>query len=215
MAEQKKREEILTSPKGVAKYPRLDKPQTEIMGKPVKPSYTVNLLLPQDSPEATALIDVITKAHAAGYAEAKKANPKKKYQNMGTDNMFREETDKDGAPTGNIEFRFKCAASGTRKDGSTWAFRPSVFDVRGGIIPVSTPIFGGSVMKVAYSIRHAAMETGSFYSSLNLKAVQVFVVKSQSDRSASDFGFEVEEGDAFGEQVPTDAAGDVDGSADF
>lgn len=212
MAEQKKKEEVFTSPKGVAKFPHLNKPQTKVGDKPCDPNYSVKLLLDPNDAATIALVEKIKATHAAGYAEAKKANPKKKYNDMGTSNMIEEDTNKDGEPTGLLAIKFKCKAEGKRRDGGVWTFKPALFDVRGAVLPSDALIYGGSVIKVAYSIRHAAMDTGAFYTSLNLKAVQGIVIKSSFERSASEYGFASEDTqDAFGEEVASGA----EASADF
>jgi hypothetical protein len=215
MSEQKKKEEVFTSPKGIAKYPHLTKPQTQIQGKAVKPTYAVTLLLDPNDEASVALVDKIKAAHAAGYAAAKKANPKKKYNDMGVVNMLSDDTDKDGEPTGKLAVKFKTAAGGTRKDGSTWTFKPALFDSKGQGLPADAPVYGGSVIKVAYSIRHTAMETGAFYTTLNLKAVQGITIVSSYQRDAGAYGFGNEDNtDAFGEEANAEASG-ADQSPDF
>jgi hypothetical protein len=199
---EKKKEEVYTSPKGVAKFPHLTKPQTMIQGKAVKPTYTVTLLLDPNDAATIALVEKITAAHNAGYAEAKKANPKKKYNDMGIQNMVFDDTTKEGEPTGKLAVKFKTTAEGKRKDGSTWTFKPALFDSKGAGLPSDAAIYGGSVIKVAYSIRHTAMETGAFYTSLNMKAVQGITIVSSYQRDASAYGFGNE--DAFGEEAPVE-----------
>lgn len=216
MAEQKKKEEVYTTPKGVAKYPHLTVPQTLIGDKTVEPTFNVSLLLDPNDAATIALIEKIETAHKKGLAEAKAKNPKKKYIDQGTDNMFKDETTKDGEPTGKVVFKFKAKAQGKRKDGSEWSFRPALFDAKGAALPKDAAIFGGSVIKVGYSIRHAAMETGSFYTSLSLKAVQGIVIKSEYVKDASEFGFVSEDGeDAFGEQTASAGDSGAEQNADF
>jgi hypothetical protein len=224
MAEQKKKEEVFTSPKGVAKFPHLTKPQTMVGDKPCDPNYSVKLLLDPNDAATVALVEKIKETHAKGYAEVKaqaaadaKKNGKKAkvYNDMGTQNMIEEDTNKEGEPTGLLAIKFKAKAEGKRRDGSVWAFKPALFDVRGAALPADAPIYGGSVIKVAFSIRHAAMDTGAFYTSLNLKAVQGLVIKSSYERNASDFGFASEETqDAFGEEATGEASG-AEATADF
>lgn len=215
MAE-RKRDPLFTSPKGVAKFPHLNKPQTKIGEKACDPTYAVGLLLDPNDTTTIAFREKIELAHKEGFVAAKKANPKKKYQDMGLTNVFKEDTNQDGEPTGKIEVRFKCKAEGKRKDGSTWTFKPALFTGSGAIIPEGTSIYGGSVMKVSYSIRHTAMETGAFYTKLELKAVQVINLVSTYQKEAGAYGFTNEEDDtnAFGEPAENGEAGAED-NTDF
>lgn len=188
----KKREKeiILTSPKGIAKWAKLNVPDTKF--KP-EGEYSITLLLDPDDAATIEFVESLKKAHEAGFSAAKKAEPKKRFKLE--DIKVQDDTDKEGTPTGKLAVSFKCKASGTRKkDGTKWAFRPAVLDAKGKPVPADVLIYGGSVIKVAYSIRHTAMPTGSFYTTFNLKAVQVIVLKSQSDRDAAFYGFQEEEG---------------------
>lgn len=191
MAEQKKREKevILTSPKGIAKWAKLTKPDTKF--KP-EGEYSITLLLDPEDAATVEFIDSLKKAHEEGFSAAKKAEPKKKFKLE--DIKVKDDTNKEGVPTGKVAVSFNCKAAGARKDGTKWAFRPAVLDAKGKPVPADVLIYGGSVVKIAYSLRHTAMPTGSFYTTFNLKAVQVIVLKSQSDRDAAYYGFKEEEG---------------------
>lgn len=190
MADTKRPKEIiLTSPKGIAKWAKLNKPDTKF--KP-EGEYSITLLL---DPEDAATIEFavsLKKAHEDGFSAAKKAEPKKRFKLE--EIKVKDDTDKEGTPTGKLAVSFGCKAAGTRKDGSKWALRPAVLDAKGKPVPADVLVYSGSVVKVAYSIRHTAMPTGSFYTTFNLKAVQVIVLKSQSDRDAAYYGFQEEEG---------------------
>jgi hypothetical protein len=191
MAEQRKKEEVFTSPKGVLKFGSISKPSDRY--KP-EGEYQVRMLLDPNDAATIELVEKLTKDHAAGLAAAKKAEPKKKFNDMGTDNMFKPDTDKDGAETGKgLLFTFKAKASGVKKDKTPWQFKPAVFDSKGKPLAPDVLIYSGSVVKVAYSIRHTAMPTGAFYTSLSLKAVQVITL-GQGGRDASSYGFTDEDG---------------------
>ncbi len=196
MAEQKPKEVILTTPRGVAKWPNLTVPQREMkmdgVTKPVTPNYSITLLLDPNDDTTVKLVADLNKAHEEGFAAAKAKTPKLKLTLMSI--KAGEETDKDGTPTGKIAIGFKCKAEGVKKDGTPWTFRPAIKDAKGNPVPKDVLIYSGSVVKVAYTIRHTAMATGLFYTTFNLKAVQVLVLKNQSDRDAAFYGFQEEEG---------------------
>jgi hypothetical protein len=205
-AAKREKEIILTSPKGVAKWAKLNKPDTKFK---VDGEYSITLLLDPEDATTTEFVDGLKKAHEVGFSAAKKADPKKRFKLE--DIKVKDDTDKDGTPTGKIAVGFNCKAAGTRKDLSKWSFRPAVLDAKGKPVPADVLIYGGSVVKVAYSIRHTAMPTGSFYTTFNLKAVQVIVLKSQSDRDAAYYGFQEEEGYGAeeGESYSAEGSGDV------
>ena len=199
MAESKRPKEIiLTSPKGIAKWAKLTKPDTKYK---VAGEYSITLILDPEDAATIEFVDSLKKANAKGFAAAKKAEPKKKFtqEAIKVKPETRKIKDDKGEvvgeeETGKLAVSFNCKAAGTRKDGSKWAFRPAVMDAKGKPVPADVLIYGGSVVKVAYSIRHTPMPTGLFYTSFNLKAVQVIVLKSQSDRDAAYYGFQEEEG---------------------
>jgi hypothetical protein len=174
MAEQKKKRIQMTSPKGVAKYPHLTKPQTEINGKPVEPTYGLGILVDPNDPTIIAFREKIEAAHSAAFLAAKKEAGTKKTKDEGVDNIFRDDVKKDEEgnliPTGKLEIRFKCRAGGKRKDGSTWSFRPFVYDSKGVALPADTLVYGGSVVQVSFNLQHNRMETGSFYTKVSVRS---------------------------------------------
>jgi hypothetical protein len=220
MAE-KKKYPIYTSPKGVAKWCHLNTPQTMVGDKSVDPNYSVTILVDPNDATTIEFIGTIEKMHAEAFAAAKKADPKKKYQDMGIGNMIADDTTKDGEPTGKTALKFKHKAQGERKDKSVWTYKPALFDAAGKPLPAGVVVFGGSVLKVAYGIKHTPMSTGAFYTSLQLQAVQVLDLKSEYTKAASEYGFSSEEGytgegeeNAFGEQA-ADEATSAAASTDF
>lgn len=221
MAE-KKKYPIYTSPKGVAKWCHLNVPQTKVGDKTVDPNYSVTLLVDPKDEAIIAFVADIQKQHDAAAAEAelnaaKKTDAKKRkivFSDKGIGNMISDDTTKDGEPTGKLALRFKHKAEGTRKDKSVWTYKPALFDAAGKPLPAGVVVFGGSVIKVAYGVKHTPMPTGEFYTSLQLQAVQVFDLKSEYTKEASAYGFSSEEGytgegeeNAFGEQATDEATG--------
>lgn len=238
MAE-KKKYPIYTSPKGVAKFANLNVPQTSMkvdgVVKAVDPNYSVTILVDPKDPAIIAFVADIQKQHDAASAEAeaelntaKKTDAKKRkiiFSDKGIGNMISEDTTKEGEPTGKLAIKFKHKAEGTRKDKSVWTYKPALFDAAGKPLGSGVVVYGGSVIKVAYGIKHTPMPAGEFYTSLQLQAVQVFDLKSEYTKEASAYGFSSEEGytgegeeNEFGEQAgkaPSDEAADAAQSKDF
>lgn len=145
------------------------------------------------------LIARLTKAHDEAFIAAQKAEPKKTFIKMPM--AIKPDSKKVKGPTpeedvdvltGLVAIRFKAKASGIRKkDKSKWTFKPALFDsaTPPKPLPADVLIFGGSVIKVSYVIKHTPMPTGSFYTSFSLKAVQVIDLKALGARDASEYGF--------------------------
>lgn len=223
--EKKKREEVFISPKGVAKFIQVTSPSTKF--KP-EGEYQVRMLLDPTVPDNQAFVAKVKKAHADAVTAFKKDEPKKAKTMTVKPIPIKDDEDKDGAPTGNgLLATFKAKASGTYKDkrtnadGSpaTWSFKPEVSDAKGVHLKAGVLVYGGSVIKVAYSIKHTAMPTGEFYTSLSLKGVRVLKLSDAPTRSyfgAAEEGYTEDETDTSngvgdGEQpTPED-----DGSGDF
>jgi hypothetical protein len=190
MAEQTKKakEIIVVSPRGVAQWPKLTKPDTKFKADG---EYSVTLIFDPNNSGDLAFIAGLRKAADEGFAAAQKEAGRK--QLIQCPIKAGEEVNKDGSPTGRLRVVFAAKAGGERKDGSKWSFRPALFDSKGRVLPNDILIYGGSVLKVAFSIRHTAMKTGMFYTTFNLKSVMVLDLKSGVERSASEFGFTTED----------------------
>ena len=161
-----------TTPKGIAQYPWLSKPDTKFSEEG---DYKVNLILPEK--EAGPLVEQINAAFAENMqAEMKKQNKKE----LKTANPpYAQELGEDGSPTGNVIFKFKSKA----------AYKPAIFDAKGKPM-IDSNIWGGSEIRVNGSI-------GGYYTSLigvgvalRLRAVQVIQYVEGSGEGASRFGFE-------------------------
>ncbi|MGL5935048.1 MAG: hypothetical protein ACRCZI_05445 [Cetobacterium sp.] len=203
-----------TSPRGVAKWITINTPDTTY--KP-EGEYKVTLLL--QGQEAANLQKKIDDAIAVGVAMAKSDKDNAKHlKNIkaSDDKPYRTEVDKEGNATGFTQFRFKAKASGTRKDKTTWTFKPRVFDNMGQPIDLTkTPVWGGSEVRVAYEIGLYG-EKAPFNSkmgvgvTLKISAVQILKLVTGKGKEASDFGFGVEEGEMPG--VGGAQGGTVDGA---
>jgi hypothetical protein len=186
----------ITTPKGIAKYPRLNKADTKFDENGV---YKVDLVMP--AKEAEGFVKKVT----AIRDEAFKASKMKKKAKL----PFEKELNDDGDETGNIIIRCKAKNVVTKK-GDLWDRKPKQFDAAGQRIDVN--IGGGSELKLnceVYIWEAASMGLGV---TLQPVAVQVIkLVEYGNEASADDFGFEKEDGFVSDESFQEE--GDSDGSS--
>lgn len=170
---------ILKSPKGIARYPYLNTPDTKFNPEG---DYKVTLVL-DNNDETSALVATLNAIHEEAIAKAKQDNPGKKIK-IATLPI------NDEAEEGKTYISFKLRANVTPRNGSPFSQKPALVDAGGS--PMTKSIFGGSVIKVAF-------EASSFYTAtvgagltLRLKAVQVIELAAKG--AGGDFGFEAVEG---------------------
>ena len=161
-----------TTPKGIAQYPWLSKPDTKFSEEGV---YKVDLIIPKA--EAIPLLKQINEVFAenvdkqtknAKGKDIKKANP-----------PYFEELDDAGQPTGNVILKFKSKA----------AYKPAIFDAK-GIPMIDSNIWGGSELKINGSIAPYYTTLIGAGVALRLRAVQVIQYVEGGSGSADRFGFE-------------------------
>lgn len=173
-----------TTPKGVAQYPWLSKPDTKFSEEG---EYKVNLILPKQ--EAIPVLKQINQVFAENLEkELKKANGKEIKK---APPPYSEEFGEDGQPTGNVILRFKSKA----------AYKPAIFDSK-GMPMVDSNIWGGSEIKINGSIAPYYTSLIGAGVALRLRAVQV-IKYVQGGSSADRFGFGEEEGGYVAEQTTT------------
>lgn len=205
------------TPAGIAVYPNLNEPNTKF-----DPNGTYSVRLKLTDEEAAPLIETIDKlideAFDAAVEEAKTPAAKKKIKRA--DVPYKAEEDDQGEPTGYTIFNFKRKASGTTKEGKSWAFTCPVFDAK--LKPVDltkVKIGGGSTIVVSYSAAPFNVPALGVGASLRLEAVQLLGLKELGAKDASSFGFGVSDGFE-AEEVSEEAQafsgeGDADKSGDF
>ena len=171
-----------TTPKGTAKYPWLNKPDTKFNPDG---DYKVTLVVPVE--EADTIMQFLDEQMAASEAKAKKDNPGKKVKVADAPYSVDEDT-------GNVEINFKLKAKVTMQSGDSFEQQPALFDAKGK--PLSdVNVGGGSKIKVSY-------ECVPFYTaligagiSLRLRAVQVIdLVEFSGGAAAGAYGFGEEDG---------------------
>ena len=116
---------------------------------------------------------------------------------------------------GNMQFNFKCKASGVSKTGQNWEQKPKVFDSKGTPISKDILVWGGTTMKVAYEIIPYSNNMLGSGVSLRLKAVQVHDLVSGGGASADSYGFKEEANGYVAETTDSFPEAEVNGQEDF
>jgi hypothetical protein len=179
------KDNTITTPKGIAKYPWLSKPDTKFSEEG---EYKVNVILTKE--EAAPLVDKINGIFAENVKEETK---KAKGKEVKTSNPpYMDELDDDGKSTGNVILKFKSKA----------AYPPAIFDSKGTKMEESN-IWGGSEIRVnGYAAPYFTSMVGAGVA-LRLRAVQV-IQYVEGAQGASGFGFE-EEDEGFVQEASTPA----------
>lgn len=179
--------ERLTSPAGIAQYPRLNSPDTRFK-KEGQFKVTLRLV----AAEAEDFISQIEGLEKAAALEAKK-NPKNKHLQLSS--VIRPATDKNGDEIdGEVDITFKTTASGVNQKGEAWERKVRMFDAK--LSPIKVKVGTGSKLKVAFTYApYTNPSSKSVGLSLYLEAVQILdLVEFKGQADAQDFGFGEEEG---------------------
>jgi hypothetical protein len=205
----------LTTPKGVAKWPWLNKADTLFSADGV---YKITLIIP-----AAECVELCTALDAAADAafEAAKAKAKSPViaKQIKRADPYGPALDDAGEDTGNIEFRFKMNAKVTYKDGTVKAMKPFIFDAKGVQLAVCPAVYGGSICKVNFSpAPYFAPNNKQAGVSLRINAVQIINLVTGGVADAKSMGFSAEEGfdgAAFDNDAAPAATAGTDGEVDF
>lgn len=205
MADQKKKRERFTSPRGVCVYPRVDgKPDTKFDTGGV---WQVQLAYEGDTAEQfTAQIDKWMQKSMAWAKDQDKFEGKKLIL---SDPPYQPEMERDknnkiieDSPTGRTLVRFKLKATGTRKDKTTYAQHVTVLHADLTPFPDSR-VGGGTEGKVGYEVAPFAMpvtqgsDKGKIACGVSLKLRVLQVLKYVAWEGGNDpktFDMEPEEG---------------------
>ena len=178
---------VFTTPKGIAQYPWLSKPDTKFNEEG---EYKVNLILTKK--EAAPVIEQINVA----FAENFKVQEKEHGKDIKTANPpYMDELDDDNKPTGNVIIKFKSKA----------LYAPAIFDAKGNVMKDSN-IWGGSEIRVNGSIAPYYVKLIGAGVALRLRAVQVIQYVEGGTGSADRFGFEEVDGGFTQEPAAAEAA---------
>lgn len=211
MAEKKKNIR-LTTPKGVAKYPWLNKPDTKFNDKGI---YKINLIIPKsECANLCAELDGLAdQAYAAGLEEAKPA-AKKKIVKL---DPYAPEFDAEGNETENIEFKFKMNASSlNKKTGEVRTHAPALFDAEGVRVDQDKiAVYGGSVCRVNFTpVPYYNAATNQSGISLRLNAVQIIELVTGGG-TAEGYGFDKQDGFKVKESTEEAGSDDTEDAADW
>ena len=165
-----------TTPKGVAQYPWLSKPDTKFSEEG---EYKVSLILSKE--EAIPILKQINEVFAENVAAEVKKNGGKDIKKAPPPYM--EQLDDAGNSTGKVILKFKSKA----------AYKPAIFDAK-GIPMIESNVWGGSEIKINGSIAPYYTPLIGAGVALRLRAVQVIQYVDASTGAASKFGFEEEIG---------------------
>ena len=177
----KKRNVRLTTDVGTALWPHLNEPDTKF---DKDGSYSVNLILNKEGTEKikSVMAQVLEEFIASGDANTKKSAPM----------PIKEDTDKEGKPTGDYQIKFKLKAVGQSR-GERWEQRPALFDSSGQ--PMHEVIGNGSKIAVGCEVIPYSTAMAGTGVTLRLKAVFVIDLKSMSGGESFDsWSFSKQEG---------------------
>lgn len=189
----------ITSPTGIAVYPKIEKPDTKFNADGV---YSVDLDL--TGKDADDLVAKLTKIADADYANECKAKGKKA--------LKRAEMPWKQTEDGKTRFKFKLKAKGGTGE-KQWDQKPALFDAKGN--PVANLNVGsGSTIKVAFDCAPYFTAMVGHGISLRLRAVQVLELREYIAGDNFDaFGFKATDG--FVKEQETTVSTDTNSDNDF
>lgn len=194
-----------TTPVGVAKFPKLNTPDTKFKKEG---EYTVKLVLPND--EAQKLIEQIDGFYDHAYAETAKAAGKKLKHSGHRGYGPATDSEKEEIE-GFTEFSFKRKASGTRKNGTPWKAQITLVDAMQR--PTNAAVWGGSKIRVAATIEPWFTAALGFGTRLVIRGVQVIELVTAGGESVETMGFDNVEGGYTAEAPASGGEQQTDGEA--
>ncbi len=171
---------MLTTPVGDAYWAKCFEPEEDRFDEGKPRCWSISWAKDQGDKETLALMQTIeeefARIHGDGAKPSKNAWP------------FKEQTDKEGKPTGLMEFRFK--KNETTKKGMVLQ-APAVYDSHKNLWPAGELIGNGSKVKVAFSAWGWEDKFGKKGVSLSFEALQVLdLVAYERTAPADAFGVE-------------------------
>lgn len=200
----------IVTPKGIAVYPWLNKPDTKF-----SPDGDYKVTLKVAAEDAAPLMQELDGILQEYKAEASKRDPK--IARMAINPPYEEEVDDQGILTGNYLFKFKQKAVINMKDGRTVDVKIAMLDA--SRTPTDVLVGGGSEIKIAATVYPYAMNTTKTVGlSLRPYAVQILKLVKVGGGAAADV-FEDEDGfiddHSATQQVATARVAEEANAADF
>lgn len=196
------------TPKGVAVWPRLVRPDTKFNEDGV---YKTDLAFDAEDSAASKMFATLEKYRDVEFKKWAVAN-KKKAKTATIAPVAVEETDDEGDPTGRRLLRTKLPAMVRPKKGEPFTLKPSYWDASKTRVPQKKcpDIGGGSTIRLKVEARTYFMETSkTFGVTVRIIAVQIInLVKFDGDAAGFDDeedGFEAEAGGADDDEDAEDA----------
>jgi hypothetical protein len=159
-------------------------------------SYNVKIRLSEE--QATPILDTANRLIEEEYAKAKAACKTKLEESklkLAEDLPIKIEKNDNAEPTGYYIFGAKMKASGVTETGREWTRQPDLFDSQGQKVKRDgLNIWGGSEVRVAYTMSAFNVASLGVGVSCRLEAVQIVKLVSGSERTAEGYGFDMEEG---------------------
>ena len=186
--------------KGSANWAKVFTPDTKFNPAGV---YSIDVIVPED--EAASVCEQLDTICEAEFNKHVKANPKLK-ASLSIRKPYAPELDDNGDETGNLVFKTKRNAGGTRKDGTAWTNSPPIVqDAK--CKPIKDVLIGnGSVVKMAAEVSPYMMpSTKQVGVTLRLLGVQVLELVEYGNNASM---FDEEDG-FVAQAVAKDDAADV------
>lgn len=197
----------LVTPKGVARYPWLSKPDDKFN----KLEFNTGLLLDPEEPEAKKLLGILDKIVERAAAAVKAEDPKG-FKASEINPAYTPELDENKEPTGRVLIRAKTKAKQTMKSGEVVDVELTIVDSAKNKLPKGKAVYGGSELKLAVrpapyfmppQKRGKTEVPGMIGVTLYLLGVQVIHLVSGGDAASM---FDTEEGDVFDSEDVFDTA---------
>jgi hypothetical protein len=187
------------SPKGIAVYPHLNKPDDKFGD----PTFKVTLRVPEEDAqdfisEVQAVLDRIKagKDDLLRPDDAKRlAQGLKQKKLKAAEPAFVQETDDDGTPTGAVLLKFKAAGQYKDKDGNIKQRTIRFIDAAKQPITKAPEVWGGSTLRVRAQLMPWVNGQFSYGVKLGIDLVQIIELRSSgSGSSVNTAGFDDEDG---------------------
>lgn len=193
--------------KGIAKYPRLNEPDTKF-----NPGgdFSVKLIVDEETaaPLVESINNLIDKTYDEKVAKMKEEgkSPALIKKVKKSDPPFVEVYDENDEPTGEVQFNFKMKHTLNLKDGKTEKRWVKMFDAKGHELKGSAKpsVWGGSVLTVAGQLVPFDSPVSGCGVSLRLSAVQINKLVTGGGGDAASYGFG-EDGDYEGGEEQEDS----------